>query len=399
MRFSSSTALSSAIRRASRTASGARFCVEEPRRELDEQDVADGPVDVLHVERTLPDQPLRVPVLLASGFEIDARLDGHAGRLLSGGSHAVEVLEHPDRTPVGVDIAPESEAVAQQPGHQGLRPRDRLVVIGAVAVHGGQRLRCGDQLPERLDVQAHQLPFSALHRSQVEPGRGRAVRDEVLGSRNHALRVHGRHIGGSHARNQVRVLAERLLDTSPAQLAGHVEHGGEHLLRTDGLHLVGDVTGHPADELRIEGRPLRNGLREDGAAVLHHAVQPLHNGDDRNPETGVAAHVGLDPPHGPQVLSGGVGERLDAAPAHTAGRGRQLFEVGLSPVVVMPAMDVPHLREFFAQGHPPQQVVRTLPGRAAPVPVGRTYRKQHRIDFGEQLPVRFGRTLPSGAGP
>ena len=141
----------------------------------------------------------RVSVFFASGFEVDAGFDGHAGCSASGSGHAVEMREHSDRTPVGVDVPPESEAVAQQPGHQGFRTRDRLVVVGTVTIHGGQRLRCGDQFPEGFHVKAHQLPFAAFHRGQVEPCRGGAVCDEVFGCRDHAFGVHGFHVGGAHA--------------------------------------------------------------------------------------------------------------------------------------------------------------------------------------------------------
>ena len=197
----------------------------------------------------------------------------------------------------------------------------------------------------------------------------------------------------------MRVFAESLFDAPPAQLPGDVEYGGEHLFCTDGLHFVGDMAGHSADELRVESRALRNGLRKDRAAVLHDTVKPLHDGNDRNAEAGVTAHVRLYLPHGLHVLFGGVGERLDASPADSAGGGRQFFEIDLSFVVEVFEMDVAHLRDLFTQGHPSQQVVRTFPGREVPVLVGRTHGKQHRIHLGEQLSARFGRVLLSGIGP
>ena len=95
---------------------------------------------------------------------------------------------------------------------------------------------------------------------------------------------------------------------------------------------------------------------------------------------------------------GGVGECLDASPADSAGGGGQFFEIDFSFVVEVFEMDVAHLRDLFTQGHPPQQVFGTFPGREVPVLVGRTHREQHESTSGSNSPRgSVGYSFPESA--
>ena len=63
-------------------------------------------------------------------------------------------------------------------------------------------------------------------------------------------------------RDQVGILAQGLLDASPAVVAHDVEHRSEPLVHADGAHVLADPPSHPLDEVGVE-----RGARPVGAAV------------------------------------------------------------------------------------------------------------------------------------
>ena len=82
-------------------------------------------------------------------------------------------------------------------------------------------------------------------------------------------------IRGGDRGDEIWLLAECLLDATPTGVTGHVGHGGQTLVCTDGPHLPPDDGRHVADELRIpSGREVeRTGKR--GRILRHQSGKAL----------------------------------------------------------------------------------------------------------------------------
>ncbi len=60
-------------------------------------------------------------------------------------------------------------------------------------------------------------------------------------------------IGGADGADEVRVLADGLLDAAPAGVAHHVEDGRQALVDADGAHVTADGGGHAPHQAGVEG--------------------------------------------------------------------------------------------------------------------------------------------------
>jgi hypothetical protein len=92
----------------------------------------------------------------------------------------------------------------------------------------------------------------------------------------HAGRLEPEHVGGADRADQVRVLADALVDATPARVAHDVEHGRQALMDPELPHRVTDRTRRLLDQLGVERRApcerrrVRRGLPrgEAGEALL-----------------------------------------------------------------------------------------------------------------------------------
>ena len=109
------------------------------------------------------------------------------------------------------------------------------------------------------------------------PALGLAVRGEVLERRHDARLVVERrvalkaaHGGDAHARDEVGIFAERLLDAAPARIARDVDDRRQRLVRAAHARLLGSHCVERFDERRVErrGEPdrLRKARARPGAA-------------------------------------------------------------------------------------------------------------------------------------
>ena len=143
-----------------------------------------------------------------------------------------------------------------------------------------------------------QLARRDMGRVPVEPAVGQAVADEVLAGRDDALApvvgLQAAHVGDAHTGDQVRILAEGLLDPPPARVAHHIQHRRETLVCADGPHLPAHHGGHLACQLRLPGTGQPDDLWKNGCVACHVAGAAflVHHGGDA--EAGFVAQKALD---------------------------------------------------------------------------------------------------------
>jgi hypothetical protein len=82
-------------------------------------------------------------------------------------------------------------------------------------------------------------------------------------------------VGGAEHRDEVRVLAHRLLDATPAVVAHDVEDRRKTLVHADGGQVPPDRGGHPLDEVGVERRAPRDRRRVDRRAERREPGQAL----------------------------------------------------------------------------------------------------------------------------
>ncbi len=92
----------------------------------------------------------------------------------------------------------------------------------------------------------------------------------------------------------MRVLAVRLLRAPPAHVAGEVDDGREDHADTAASGLCGNCARDAADKGGVECCGQRDGLREDGGARTHEAVQRFLERDHRDTEPRAFDEVALD---------------------------------------------------------------------------------------------------------
>ena len=110
----------------------------------------------------------------------------------------MESVKHVYRAPVGVYIALEAQFVTEQFRHVIRRSGNGDAVIGAVAVHYGQRLLIFYDTLKRNEIQVTEFMFASLDGCQVQAAGRVAVCKEVLRRGDFSFCVHRRHIGIAH---------------------------------------------------------------------------------------------------------------------------------------------------------------------------------------------------------
>ena len=199
--------------------------------------------------------------------------------------------EELDRAQVVGDEAVEAPLPAQHVGEQPAVHRRRHAVDGVVGRHHRLRLALDEGgLPVREPVVVQVALVD--DRRQVLPARLDVVDREVLHGGGDlqvgdVLALQAADVGHRHAAGQVRILAEDLLDASPARVAADVDDGRpvDQAVRRAGPVLAGVVerprlVGHRVGDLvhqvRIPRRAHRRRHREQRRRLLRpHAVQRL----------------------------------------------------------------------------------------------------------------------------
>ncbi len=189
---------------------------------------------------------------------------------------AVQGLEEGDAEVVGDHGAGESPGVAQEFGEQPVVGGGRHAVGVGVGVHHRPHAALADRHLEGRQDHVGALAGAHADRREVAPGPGGGVPGEVLEGGDDSGGLQTLHVGGADGADQVRVLADGLLDPPPAGVADHVQDGSEALVDADGAHVAADRGGHPADQPGVEGgtpgerHGVGGGLpgREAGQALL-----------------------------------------------------------------------------------------------------------------------------------
>lgn len=231
----------------------------------------------------------RLAVRLDGGqFDVHARRERRAGRLPEGARHAVQGLEEGDAEVVGDDGPGEAPSVAEQPGQQLLVGRRRDAVGVGVGVHHRADAALAHRHLERRQDDVGALPAAHADRREVAARAGGGVAREVLEGGDDPGRLQPPHVGGADRADQVRVLADGLLDPAPARVAHHVQHRREPLVHADRPHVAADPLGHGAHQRGVEGRAPGQRHRVGGGAPGGEARQALLVGErgDAEPARG-----------------------------------------------------------------------------------------------------------------
>ena len=182
------------------------------------------------------------------------------------------------------------------------------------------------------------------------------------------------HESDAHAGDEVRVLAERLLEPSPARVATDVEHGPEALMRPSRAHLLSYGGGERLDERRLPGARKADRLREDRCLARHQPGTDLLVDDGRDAEPRLLDEVTLEEvrelrrfvrsptarPRDARDLTEPVTEEL--------GRDRREPAAGVRELEHPAASQLGHL---LLEHHPPQQVVDPFLDGASGIQVAR----------------------------
>ena len=104
---------------------------------------------------------------------------------------------------------------------------------------------------------------------------GCRVTGEVLQRRDHPGALQATDVGGAEHRDQVRVLADGLLDAPPAVVTHDVQDGRKSLMYAHRGHVAPDRGGHPLDQVGVErgapgdrGRVHRGAVRREAGEAL-----------------------------------------------------------------------------------------------------------------------------------
>ena len=182
------------------------------------------------------------------------------------------VRDHRPREPPGIP---------QQPGQQGRVGRHRDPVHVGVGVHH----RPDAALPHRhLEGSRHhveELPRAHRDRRQIPSGTRGGVADEVLQSGDHPGGFEPPDVRRRDPSDQVGILADGLLDPAPAQVAHHVQDGGQPLVNAKRRHVGPDPPSHPLDQIGVESSPPAQRNRIGGRLPGGEPGQALLVGDRR----------------------------------------------------------------------------------------------------------------------
>ena len=194
------------------------------------------------------------------------------------GRDAVHRREERHRPVVGHHRSGEAPLIAQHLSQQpGIRAGRDAVDIGIRVHHRSGAGRDDGRLERRKDDIEHLAPTHRYRPVVARRARCR-VAGEVLHGGEHAGALQPTHVGRAEHRDEIGILAHRLLDSAPAVVAHDVKHGGQTLMHTERGHVSPDRRRHllhqrgverrrPGDSGRIHGRPVGG---EPGQAFLVH---------------------------------------------------------------------------------------------------------------------------------
>ena len=261
-----------------------------------------------------------------------AGLDGRRGGVRVVGLDAL-LPHHPaDVVPVrdeGAGVAPlAAQHFAEQPVVDG----DRHAVGGLVAEHEGAASLACDPF-ERREEPGAELPVRDVRLAGVAPALRLGVAGEVLRGGEDRRRVLepvaliAAHHRRAELADEERVLAERLVDAAPAEVAGDAQHGGEGPVDAGGRHLDGGGPRDLLDELRIPGGGHAELGREDRRPLPEGvAVDAVLADQERDAETRAVASARARGARAPARRAGST-RRACAAPGR---RGRRVRRAAAS---------------------------------------------------------------------
>ncbi len=336
--------------------------VEQPQLELLPQDPQHRPVDERLVDAPGADRlGQRRRVRVAGGqFDVDTggqRLDGGVAEVAR---DVVQQVQERHAEVVRDDRPVEAPLIAQHAGEQARIGRDRYAVDLGVRVHHRAGVAVQDRHLERDQQHVGDLAGAGVDRGEVAPGTRGGVADEVLERGVHPLRLQAPHIRRTDGADQVRVLADALLDPPPPRVADDVEYGCEALVDAERPHRLPDRGAHPLDQLRVEGgAPRERGGkrgrlpgRQPGQALL------VHDRRDAEPRFGDQPALERPQPAGPlggvdrpsAVRAGEVPEPV-AGELFEAGDGAELALQRRDRLTVLLLPEAHDLRELLFQRH------------------------------------------------
>ena len=360
---------------------GVRMLEEAPQ-ELESQHPPHGRVDL-----GLCDFPLRQRLrqigegLPVRHVVVHAGMQRARGRVRQIAGHVMQRHELLDALVIGDHDALESPLVAQ---HVGQHPAVGMGRNAADLVVGGHHhLGVGllDRRTELRQIHLQQRPLGELCRTHVRAGFRHAVSRHVLqrcedaiGAERQRVTLQAAHLRNSHPAGDVGILAERLLDPSPARIAPQIDDRGQEKLHASCARLARDHGIDPRDERGVPGAGERDGLGEAGGVPRHEAVQAFAVKESRDAEASVIHRVVLHRvDEGDRLWNvtedvlqrvigfqgdavAGPGDLADAVGEHTARLRRIEVAVGiLDRALALP--DAGNLRDLLLQGHAGEEVV------------------------------------------
>ncbi len=213
--------------------------LEQAQPELGSQHPSHGAIDVLDRQQPTFERRRHPGWELHRRRQLDVEpgTQGHRGRRGSVLGDPRELVQERDRAVVGDHEAVEAPRVAQGFGEQPVRRRGLLAVDFLVAVH---HRASGPGLHRHLERQqedvAH-LTATDVRRGKVPARLTERVAGEVLQRRDdprlRVVTLKSAHVRGDHRADQVRILADRLLDAAPPRVPRHIGHRRQALMRTD----------------------------------------------------------------------------------------------------------------------------------------------------------------------
>ena len=354
--------------------------LEQPEAELEAQHPGDRRIDRRLVDATVVERlGERRPVRRgARQLGVDAGHQREPGRLPEVAGQAVGRGQHLDGDVVGRDDAVEAPLIAQDRAEELGRGVARDPVDVAVGGHHRGETREPDRRLEREQLLVAQLARPDMGGRHVHPALGQAVPDHVLAGRRDAVgqrvALQRHDVRAAQLGREIRVLAVRLLDATPARIAPDVEDRAQGMSCAGHQHPPADGRGDLADERSVERGGGADRLLEARRGPRQQPVQALLVDDGRDAEPRLLDEEALD----------GVGRLgdLDRAEVRRAGEPRQLAQavlgedgeaLAVEPVVTdhLERPERPELGQLLRAGHPPEQVRDPLVDRPRRIAVGR----------------------------
>ena len=188
--------------------------------------------------------------------------------------------------------------------------RRLLAVDLLVAVHhrsGGSNL---DRHLEGKQEEVAHLPAADVRGGKVPAGFAERVAGEVLERRDDTgvgvVALEATHVRRDHRPDQVRILADRLLDAPPSGITRHVGDRRQTLVGADASHLAADRRADTLDQLRIPRRAVIERRREGRRALRHVAGEAFLVADRGDTEPGPVHQPALQ-----RIDRGGPDPRVD----------------------------------------------------------------------------------------